>query len=147
MITLIGTTLAKEGQEFMHLGCISACEKCRFKAACIDSLEEGRIYQITDVKDTQHPCPVHEGGLVKVVEVEPAHIKALINTKMAFEGSNIIFKPVECDDNCKENELCSPEGLYLDDRCRIIKNLGKSKVKCSGESDLSLVLLEVVNEA
>lgn len=144
MITLIGATLAQEGQEFMHLGCTSACEKCRFKATCIDSLEKGRIYVITSVKDTEQSCPIHEGGKVKVVEVERSNIKALIDSKIAFEGSNIIFKPVECDDKCKEKELCDPEGLYVDDRCKIVKNLGKSKVKCSNGSDLSLVLLEVL---
>lgn len=143
MITLIGINLAEKGQEFMHIGGASACEKCRFKNTCIDTLEEGRIYLIKDVKDTQHPCPIHEGGKVKVVKVEKSHIKALIDSKIAFEGSNIIFNPIKCDDQCVDKDLCAPEGLYKNDRCKIIKNLGKSPVKCSKGSDLSMVFLEI----
>lgn len=141
MITLIGTNLAEEGLEFMHYGGSSACEKCRFKNTCIDTLEEGRVYIIKDVKHTQHPCPIHEGGKVKVVEVEKSEIKALIDSKVAFEGSNIIFNPTPCDNECKQKDLCTPEGLYADDRCKIIKNMGKPQIKCAKGLDLNLVLL------
>ena len=143
MITLIGINLAQKGLEFTHYGAASACQKCRFKNTCIDTLEEGRVYFIKDVKDTEHPCPIHEGGKVKVVEVEKSDIKALIDSKIAFEGSNIIFNPVSCDKNCKEQNLCSPEGLYENDRCKIVKNLGKSQIKCAKGLDLSLVLLRL----
>ncbi len=143
MITLIGTNLAQKGLEFMHCGGAPPCEKCRFKNTCIDPLEEGRIYRIKEVKDTQHPCPIHEGGKVKVVEVEKALIKALIDSKVAFEGSNILFNPLNCDCDCEQWDLCAPEGLYEGDRCKIIKNLGKSQDNCYNESALSVVLLEV----
>jgi uncharacterized protein (UPF0179 family) len=144
MITLIGTNLAQKGLEFVHCGGAPSCVKCRFKNTCIDTLEEGRIYQITEVKDTQHPCPLHEGGKVKVVVVEKSPIKVLIDSKIAFEGSNILFNPVECDNGCIEKDLFKPEGLFEGDRCKIVKNLGKSQMKCSDGMDLSLVLLEVV---
>ncbi len=143
MITLIGTNLAEKGLEFMHYGGASACEKCRFKNTCINTLEEGRIYLIKEVKGTEHPCPIHEGGKVKVVDVEKSYIKALIDSKIAFEGSNIVFSPIKCENKCVDKDLCAPEGLYVDDRCKIIKNLGKSQVKCSKGLDLSLVLLEI----
>jgi len=143
MITLIGTNLAEKGLEFMHCGGASACEKCRFKNTCIDTLEEGRVYIIKDVKDTQHPCLLHEGGKVKVVEVEKSDIKALIDSKVAFEGSNIIFNPVPCDNECKQKDLCSPEGLYENDRCKIVKNMGKPMVECAKGLDWNLVLLRL----
>ena len=143
MITLIGINLAEKGLEFMHLGGASACEKCRFKNTCIDTLEEGRLYIIKDVKDTHHPCPIHEGGKVKVVDVEKLDIKALIDSKIAFEGSNIIFNPTLCDNECKQKDLCNPEGLYTDDRCKIIKNMGKPPFKCGKGLDLNLVLLRL----
>lgn len=143
MITLIGTTLAKKGLEFMFCGGASACKKCRFKSTCIDPLEEGRIYRITEVKETQHPCPLHDGGKVNVVIAEKAPIKTLIDTKIAFEGSNRIFNPVNCSTECKARELCNPAGVYANDRCKIVKNLGKSHIKCSRGLDLSLVLLEL----
>ncbi|HOI71104.1 MAG: UPF0179 family protein [Candidatus Izemoplasmatales bacterium] len=144
MITLIGTNLAQKGLEFVHYGGAPSCMKCRFKNTCIDTLEEGRIYQIKEVKETQHPCLIHEGGKVKVVVVEKSPILVLIDSKTAFEGSNILFKPVECDNSCIDQELRTPEGLYEGDRCKIIKNLGKSQIKCFNGTNLSLVLLEVV---
>ena len=143
MITLIGTNLAEKGLEFIHFGAASACEKCRFKNTCIDTLEEGRIYIIKDVKDTEHPCPIHEDGKVKVVDVEKSDTIALIDSKVAFEGSNIIFNPTLCDNECKQKDLCSPQGLYINDRCKIIKNMGKPQVGCVKGLDLNLVLLRL----
>ncbi|MCE5214189.1 MAG: UPF0179 family protein [Methanobacterium sp.] len=143
MITLIGNILATEGLEFIHCGPVPACEKCRFKNTCIDTLEEGRMYKITQVKDTQHPCAVHEGGKVKVVNVEKANIKALIDSKIAFEGSNIVFNPPLCDKKCDLKQLCTPNGLYEHDRCKIIKNIGKAPIKCAIGLDLHQVILEL----
>ncbi len=143
MITLIGNSLATEGLEFMHCGPVPACEKCRFKNTCIETLEEGRMYTITQIKDTQHPCAVHEGGKARVVNVEKANIKALIDSKIAFEGSNIVFNPPRCDRECDLRHLCTPAGLYENDRCKIIKNMGKSKVQCTKGLDLNHVLLEL----
>ena len=130
MITLIGNNLAEKGLEFMHYGATSQCENCRFKATCIDSLEGGRMYRIREVKDTEHPCTVHEGGKVKVVDVEKAVIKAAIDSKRAFEGSNIVFSPPDCEKECPLSELCFPEGLYREDKCKISKNMGAPKEKC-----------------
>lgn len=143
MITLIGTNLAVKGLTFMHYGASSHCTKCRFKNTCIDTLEEGRIYVINDVKDTQHPCPIHEGGKVKVVDVDKADIKVLMDSKNAFEGSNIIFNPSHCDVECSLRELCFPKGLYNEDRCKIAKNIGKPNGKCAKGLDLRLVLLKI----
>ena len=141
MITLIGINLAEEGLEFLHYGPATACEKCRFKNTCVDTLEEGRIYIIKEVKDTQHPCSLHEGGMVKVVDVERSDIETLIDSKKAFEGSNIIFKPPKCDIDCEMKHLCFPKGLYKNDRCRIVKNVGKAPVKCEKGRDIRLVRL------
>jgi len=143
MITLIGTKLAEKGLEFVHYGTSTACEKCRFKSTCIDSLEEGRIYVIKDVKDTTHPCPIHDGGKVKVVDVDRADIKALIDSKKAFEGSNILFNFPQCDVDCEMRHLCFPEGLYKYDRCKIAKNIGTPPEKCVKGLDLRMVFLRL----
>ena len=56
--------------------------------------KSGKIYRIREVKNTEHPCMVHESGKVKVVDVEKATIKTAIDSKRAFEGSNIVFFPL-----------------------------------------------------
>lgn len=142
MITLIGNELADKGLKFMHYGAASQCEKCRFKGTCIDSLEEGRLYRIREVKNTEHPCMVHDSGKVKVVDVEKATIKTAIDSKRAFEGSNIVFIPIKCEENCSMREICFPEGLYREDKCKIIKKMGKPKEKCPKGLNLSIVLLK-----
>ncbi len=142
MITLIGKNLADKGLKFMHYGATSQCEGCRFKATCIDSLESGRLYRIKNVKDTTQPCPVHEGGQVKVVEVDKALIKTLIDSKKAFEGSRFTYTPRQCDEECPLRELCIPEGLYQDDKCKIVKKMGKPQPKCPRGYDLTTVLVK-----
>jgi len=142
MITLIGNDLAKKGLKFMYYGAASQCEKCRFKVTCIDSLEEGRMYRIRDVKNTEHPCMIHNGGKVKVVDVEKSITKAMIDSKRAFEGSNIVFVPPDCDEECSMRGLCFPEGLYHEDKCKIIKKLGNPKEKCPKGLNLNVVLLK-----
>lgn len=142
MITLIGKDLAEEGLKFMHYGASAECEACRFKNTCIDSLEEGKMYVITDVKDTEHPCSIHNSGKVKVVEVEIAEIDALVDSKKAFEGSMIVVDFPECDKECTMRDLCFPEGLYEGDKCKIIKTIGKSPNKCLKGLNLNFVILK-----
>jgi uncharacterized protein (UPF0179 family) len=142
MITLIGKSLANKGLKFMHYGASSECEGCRFKNTCIDTLEVGRMYIIKNVKNGEQPCLIHEGGKVKVVEVEKAYIRGLIDAKTSFEGSKIVFNPPECDEKCSLRDMCFPEGLYLEDKCKIIRNMGKPREKCPKGNDLNMVLLK-----
>jgi uncharacterized protein len=142
MITLIGKSLANKGLKFMHYGASSECEDCRFKNTCIDTLENGRMYIIKNVKDSEQPCLIHEGGKVKVVEVEKAYIRAVIDSKKSFEGSKIVFNPPECDEECSLRDMCFPEGLYREDKCTILRNMGKPKQKCPLGRDLNMVLLK-----
>ncbi len=142
MITLIGKNLAEKGLKFVHYGSSAECDECRFKSTCIDPLEEGRVYIVMDVKDTEHPCPIHEGGKVKVVEVERAEIEAIVDSKKAFEGSMILFEHPDCEKECTMRDLCFPEGIYEGDKCNIVKNLGKSPNKCINGLNLRLVLLK-----
>ena len=65
-ITLIGSELAKTGNEFIYLGLLEECESCRFKRICHNNLEIGTRYKIVSVRSANHPCTVHENG-VKVV--------------------------------------------------------------------------------
>ncbi|MEG3224910.1 MAG: hypothetical protein BME94_05105 [Methanobacteriales archaeon Met13] len=142
MITLIGTNLAEKGLKFMHYGASSKCEDCRFKATCIDSLEGGRMYRIKDVKDAKQPCPIHNGGEVQVVDVDRALIKVLLDSKRAFEGSRFSYNPRPCDEECSLRNLCFPDGLYKDDKCKIVKKLGKPLEKCPKGLELIMVLVK-----
>ncbi|MCK9152588.1 UPF0179 family protein [Methanobacterium alcaliphilum] len=142
MITLIGKKLAKKGLTFMYYGPAEECASCRFKGTCVDSLEEGRLYIVRNIKDTEQPCKTHEDRKVKVVEVEKVNINAMVDSKRAFEGSMISFEPAECDEICEMKNLCFPEGLYHGDKCKILKTLGKPSQKCAKGYELNKVILK-----
>ncbi|MCL2687395.1 MAG: UPF0179 family protein [Methanobrevibacter sp.] len=143
MITLIGEDLAKIGLSFIFDGPAEACEKCRFKASCIDSLEKGRKYTITNVKDISQKCEVHDTGLVKAVEIEKSDIESFIDSKKAFVGSNITHKTPDCDITCVFRQDCFPNGLIEGDKCVIIENLGKHDGNCAKGFNLTKVRLRI----
>ena len=135
MITLIGKNIAKEGLSFVFYGPLEECSNCRFKSSCVDSLEIGRKYAITEARDVEQKCPIHEDGYVKVVNVEDAETTVLIDSKGVFEGSTFAFKRIECDDeDCKFRHLCFAEGIKEDDKCIFVKDLGKFKDCPKGNS-------------
>jgi len=143
MITLIGEDLAEKGLSFIFDGPVEACKECRFKASCVDSLEKGRKYTITNVKDITQKCNVHDGGIVKAVEIELSDIEGFIDSKKVFEGSNISYDFPDCDLECIYHNLCFPEGLLKGDKCVILKNLGKHENDCAKGNSLTKVRLRL----
>jgi uncharacterized protein (UPF0179 family) len=141
MITLIGKDLAEEGFVFIFYGPAEACENCRFKSSCIESLEEGRKYKIINVRDTEQKCQLHEGGIVKVVEVEKADIDALVDSKKVHLGASLSYDPLDCNIDCIFHNLCFPEGLFSGDKCTFIKDLGKHEGACAKGLTLNKVVL------
>ena len=128
MITLIGKSLAKKGQEFVFLGPAEAFEDCRFKSSCVGNLEKDRKYEIIDVKDNEQKCPIHADETVIPVEVDRAKIPLLTESKSIFEGSTFTFNAPDCDEEtCEYRDLCFPEGLIENDKCIVLKNDGKHK--------------------
>ncbi|RBQ24326.1 hypothetical protein ALNOE001_02440 [Candidatus Methanobinarius endosymbioticus] len=143
MITLIGEDLAEVGLSFIFDGPAKVCESCRFKASCVDSLEKGRKYIINNVKDITQKCPIHDGGIVKAVEIDYGDVKGLIDSKKVFEGSNITLSLPDCDLDCIYHHLCFPEGLFENDKCIIIKNLGKNESGCLKGFQLTKACLRI----
>ena len=126
MITLIGKELAKEGESFIFHEATEECSTCRFKASCVDSLEEGHRYTITEVRDVEQKCPIHEGEKVKVVVVEDAEFTILTDSKGVFEGSSFSFARKGCSNkDCDFREMCFPEGVKKEEKGVYIKDLGK----------------------
>ena len=109
-ITLIGNGQAKGGYEFTYLGPSNECKECRLKGVCFQ-LEEGRRYKIIGLRERQHECKLHEGG-VRVVEVEALPIPMAIEDTLAVEGSTVKVEPIDCDNlACKHYLLCNPPGI------------------------------------
>lgn len=144
MITLIGKDLAKKELDFIFYGPAEECKSCRFKSSCVDSLDEGRKYRITDVRDNEQKCPIHDGNRVVPVEVERAPINLLTPSRNVFEGSTFQYTPIDCDEDCEFKEYCIPEGLMENDKCIIIESNGKHREKCKKGYRLNNITLAFV---
>ncbi len=142
-ITLIGSRLAKEGEEFIFMGESRECKKCKLKRTCMN-LEPGRKYRVIKRKaDTIHECFVHDGGVL-TVEVESAPIVAAIDSRKAVIGSKVSYEPPKCksfDDSLYD--ILYPEGLKEGDKCTVVKVLGAMDVDMTPGCSLKKVELKV----
>ena len=50
-ITLLGVKQSKSGNKFIFIGETEDCSDCRLRGACL-KLEEGRVYEVVEVKAT-----------------------------------------------------------------------------------------------
>ncbi|MCD6106147.1 MAG: UPF0179 family protein [Thermoplasmata archaeon] len=130
-LTAIGTYLAKEGLEFVYLGPSKECRSCPIKSVCL-ALKQGFHYRITAVRDKEHNCAVHEGGKVKIVEVEEVPFKVAVPSKSALKGATIVFYRERCE-GCPPG-LCNPPGLKEGTKL-VIVDVGE-KLECG---DLTVV--------
>ena len=137
IVTLVGKGLARVGAKFVHGRAAETCRKCNLYRVCIGNLEEGRVYEVVNVRDKKHYCQLVK-DYVYVVDVKEADIEANIKSSMAIEGAIITFKPIECN-GCELSRFCNPVGLKDGDKCKILKII--EKVSCPKNIPLSKVLL------
>lgn len=138
IITLIGTKLAKEGNEFVFRGAAKDCEGCKLHKTCLN-LNIGSKYRITQVRNTgQFDCFVHDSG-VCAVEVVEVPIKMAIESRKAIQGSKVIYEPI-CDVlSCEHYVLCSPPGLKKGEKFTIVEVEDEIIDSCEKEYILKVV--------
>lgn len=99
-LTLLGELQAKVGERFTfegpNLAADSACAPCRLQGICF-ALEEGESYEVASVRDKQHPCFLHEGGKVRVVEVERAEHDVVLPARGIIEGESVVYPERDCE--------------------------------------------------
>jgi uncharacterized protein (UPF0179 family) len=120
-ITLVGSRLAKEGEDFMFLGESRECQKCKLKRTCLN-LEPGRKYRIVKLRgDTVHECFIHDAGVL-AVEVMASPILAAIDSKKAIAGARISYERPKCSSFVDSlYDLINPEGVRNGDKCTVMK--------------------------
>ncbi|NVM02084.1 MAG: UPF0179 family protein [Candidatus Helarchaeota archaeon] len=145
IVTLIGQKQAKIGYKFTFLKPANKeCEKCKLYTSCIENLKEGQTYEIVEIRNKIHECPVHQDG-VQIVEVKEKEKIAFIESKNAFEGAIITFRPPNCKEfTCKSYEKCNTnlesEKKYkilevLEAKsCKMGKKLKSAKLKYFGKT-------------
>jgi len=137
-VTLIGKKLARNGTEFVYVGAVDACNRCKVKKAC-HNLIVGRKYRVVDIRPTTHSCQVFADGAC-VVEVEEAPVVALIAGEMAIANSRFIYEYTCNRDECRSYDLCHPDGVNEKEKYTITQILGSAPDEClRGRKNLKLV--------
>ncbi|MFP4174524.1 MAG: UPF0179 family protein [Halobacteriales archaeon] len=142
-ITLIGTSLAEVGQEFVYRGGTEACEDCPHSDNCLN-LDEGVRYRVMDVRDggQELDCAVHQGG-VRAVDVAESPVLAQVPSKKAFEGSDVTIEDDACDrTDCPAYKFCVPDGFDFGEPYTINEVVGDNPADCHYDRSLNLVELE-----
>jgi uncharacterized protein (UPF0179 family) len=82
------------------------CSGCKINKICQD-LVAGRRYKVVGLRDKEHDCPIHEGGKVRVVEVEEVPLEMSIPARKALDGALVKLDEEECPLTwCSNHWLC-----------------------------------------
>jgi uncharacterized protein (UPF0179 family) len=121
IITLIGTRLAKVGNEFVFKSAAKECQPCKLNKTCLN-LNTGSRYKIVNLRNTAKlECFVHDSG-VFAVEVIEAPIRMAIESRKAIKGSKIVFELPPCNNpDCENFPLCRPSGLRQGEKFSIVE--------------------------
>ena len=130
IITLIGTKLAKVGNEFIFKGAAKDCEACKLNKTCL-GLNIGSKYRITGIRNGgKLECFIHDSG-VCAVEVVETPVVMSIEARKAIKGSKIVFEPASCNlTGCENYRICSPSGLTRGEKFTIINVVGEVSGPC-----------------
>ncbi len=139
IITLIGTKLAKIGNEFIFRGAAKECEACRLNKTCL-GLNIGSRYRIIGIRNGgKLECYIHDSG-VCAVEIVEAPVVLSIEARKAIRGSKIIYEPIVCNlSSCENYRICHPSGLVRSDKFTIINVVGEISVPCKKGHSLKVV--------
>ncbi len=144
--TLVPTVIASKGKAFLFKGPAEVCHRCNWRAACVEGLEPGRVYDIVEVEPRKKfNCKL--GVEMTLVTIERAHLIVALPSKKAVIGATIYYqRPRKCDRIlCPYYDKCNPDGIYEGDRIRILREVGKieeNKVDCD-INDMKLYEVEV----
>ena len=139
IITLIGTRLAKVGNEFIFKSAAKECQACKLNKTCL-GLNPGSRYKIVNIRNpSKLECFVHDSG-VFAVEVMEAPIRMAIESRKAIKGSKIVFEQPPCNNqDCENYSICRPSGLQTGDKFVIIDIEGDIFESCGKGYSMRIV--------
>jgi len=139
IITLIGTRLAKVGNEFIFRGAAKECEPCKFNKTCL-GLNHGSKYRIVNLRNSAKlECFIHDSG-VCAVEVIEAPIRMAIESRKAIKGSKIAYEQLNCNyPDCDNFVLCRPSGVKAGEKFSIIEVEDDIEEPCNKNYQLKVV--------
>jgi len=119
IMTFLPQNMAKKGFRFVLFGKTELCGDCNLRKVCIENLEEGRSYEVDQVRKKTFRCPVY--GEMRVCRVKQVD-KVLLAVPLsdAIEGVTIRYSGTDCQEiTCPNFDLCNPVGLKVGDEIKI----------------------------
>lgn len=117
-ITLLAVAEAREGFEFVYQGAAPVCRTCPYRHACL-TLDPGRRYAVTKVRDVTHPCALQETD-AHVVEVKPVPRSLVVDSRSAVVGSHVEVGRYPCRRlDCPNWQVCAGPSLPAKQKFRI----------------------------
>ena len=139
IITIIGENQARVGFKFLFLNYSNECEDCEYRKACLNSLEQNRVYEVVKIIKKKLECKLH-GNESRVVEVAEKSAEVAIESRIAIQDAIIKLDHMECDFmGCENYEKCVPRGLSKGDKCKILEVM--ENIECSKGNELTLTFL------
>ena len=106
---------------------------CPLHKLCF-GLEPGRAYEVKGTRTVMHPCELHDGGKVQVVEVEEVPFTSSLEARH-LRGTAATWSPVACGmPQCANYALCHPQGVSAGVRHQIVET--GEKLECPAGFDL-----------
>ncbi|MDO8056901.1 MAG: UPF0179 family protein, partial [Candidatus Hermodarchaeota archaeon] len=103
------------------------------------------VYTVISVREREHDCPIHEGG-VQLVEVEETGQQITLPTHQLFEGAVFTVHVYPCNEwECEYHAACNPVGIRDSDRCRVEKVHKRANLKCVKDRKLGLADVQRVS--
>ena len=139
IITLIGTRLAKVGNEFVFKSAAKECQPCKLNKTCLN-LNSGSTYKIVKIRNpSKLECFVHDSG-VFAVEVIEAPIRMAIESRKAIKGSKVVFEQPPCNNqDCEKYSFCRPSGIRTGDKFLITEVEGDIFESCTKGYSMKIV--------
>jgi uncharacterized protein (UPF0179 family) len=140
-ITLYPSITAAPGVVFVYLGEAPECIDCKVRAIC-HGLKQGHRYRIVKDREKEHPCQVHEGDKVKVVEYEELPMEIAIPGRKAIEGAIISIEDDICPVGiCPAHLLNRRARITSGTKVKVISLL--EEIDCPGGKKMKRAIIEI----
>ncbi len=137
VISLIPKNVANKGYQFTHLGGTETCQKCKFLTVCVNSLEVNFTYEVTQIREKEHPCLI-DNSMMVVCEVKEINDMLSVKHQKYLDDVILTREPIECVEIlCENYDFCVSSKYNKPTKIKILKNLGK--IDCPLSYQLVLV--------
>ena len=141
LLTLVPEAASAKGSRFTFVGPNKGeeCAGCPYQKLCF-GLQPGHTYEVAKARELTHPCALHDGGKVRVVQVEEVPFTATVERRH-LRGTAAAWEWLGCrKPSCRNWGLCHPQGHTVDAKHAIVAQHGK--VECPAGYDLEKVELK-----